>query len=145
MAAAMVNFPGMTEEQLGAIQEWVKFRIEEHLPDRLTMASRAIEFVNDIDSKQKEVVDKVKFEADRAGQIVSDFNSVKADLDTVFADTRSKMESLFQETKAFAAKTDETAGGMEAKVNEFSPEDQALRRPDHCRDRKHQGEHDDRE
>ena len=80
MAAAMVS-PGMSADQSGAIQEVVRIQIEEQLEDRSTMAARAIEFVNDIDNKQREVVDKVKFEADRVGQIVSDFNLVEAGID----------------------------------------------------------------
>ena len=75
--------------------------------------------MNDLDNKQQEVINKVKFEADRVGQIVSDLNTVKADLHTVFADMRSNRNSLFEETKAFATKTDETAGGTEATINEL--------------------------
>ena len=43
MAAAMVNFPGMTEDLTSAIQELVRVRIEEQLEGRLTAASRAID------------------------------------------------------------------------------------------------------
>ena len=75
MAATMVNSPGMTEEQSSTIQEWVGARIEEQLADRLTMASLAIDFVNNFDKEEQELVDKVEVEADRVGQ-------AKADLDT---------------------------------------------------------------
>ena len=119
MAAAMESFPGMTEEQTGAIQEWVKARIEAQMDGRFTMASRAIEFVNNIDAKQKEMIDTIRLEAGRVSQIVTDFNIVRLELDTTFADIRASMNTLFEETKVFANKTVETAGGMDAKVDEL--------------------------
>ena len=41
------------------------------MEQRFTMASRAIDFVNDIDTNQKEIIDKIKLEADRVSQIVA--------------------------------------------------------------------------
>ena len=119
MAAAMVCVSGKTGEQTGAIHEWVRNQTGSQLEGRLTMAFRAIEIVNDIDNKQKDIIDKVRLEADRVSQIVTDCNVVRAELETTFADIRSKMSMLFEETKVFANQTVETAGGMDAKVNEL--------------------------
>ena len=109
MATPMESFPGMSAEQSGAIQEWARAQIEEQLTNRFTLASRAIEFVNDIGNKQKEVIDKVQLEANRINQIVSDFNLVKNDLDTAFADIRAKVETLYEQTHVSAAKAGEEA------------------------------------
>ena len=57
------------------------------------MAGRVIEFVNDIDNKQREVVDKAKPEADRVGQIVGKFKLVKTGIDTAFTEIRSSSSS----------------------------------------------------
>ena len=43
--AAMANFPGMNEQQTGAITDWVKAQIEAQIELRFTMASRAIAFI----------------------------------------------------------------------------------------------------
>ena len=117
--ATMENFPGMTEEQTGAIHEWVKVQIEAQMEGSLTLASRAIEFVNNIDAIQKEMIDTIKLEAGRVRQIVTDFSTVKLELDTTFADIRANMSTLFEETKVFASKTVETANGTDAKMNEL--------------------------
>ena len=53
MAVAIMNFPRLDTMQSGAIQDWVRTQIEDQLEERLMLASRAIEFVNDIDGKQK--------------------------------------------------------------------------------------------
>ena len=96
--AAMVNFFGLTADQSASIQGWVRAQLEEQLEARLTMAGRAIEFMNNIDTNQKEVIDKIKLEASRVDEsvinvnkIISDFSIVKNELDATFADIRGKM------------------------------------------------------
>ena len=69
-AATVITFTGLSTDTSEAIQEWVKTQIEEQLEDRLTLASRAIEFVNSIDMNQKEVIDKAKLDVSRRELLV---------------------------------------------------------------------------
>ena len=123
-AATVITFTGLSTDTSEAIQEWVKAQIEQQLVDRLTLASRAIEFVNNIDMNQKEVIDKVKLEADRINQIVMDFNLVKADFDLAFNDIRAKMETIYEQTQASATKAGEEAKFVHDEVTQLGAKTQ---------------------
>ena len=62
-------------------------------------AGRAVDFLNNFDQNQKDVIDKIKLEADRVDTVIQEFNLVKEKLDLSFADMDAKMQTLFDNTK----------------------------------------------
>ena len=83
--AAMVKFASISPEE-SSIQAWVREQIEDQLKSRLELSGRAAEFMSVIDKNQKEVIGRIKPEAERVSAIVSDFNVVRTQLDVTFAE-----------------------------------------------------------
>ena len=104
---------------------------------RLTIASLAIDFVNDLDQEQKKAIDNADVLVSRINDIITDFNRTKDDLRAAFTEIKRKMiendlklasvpdlnanvTTVFEATQQFALKSEKELAELHKQTSEFA-------------------------
>ena len=85
----------LTDAQTHAIQTWVHSQIETQLESRLTVAGRAFEFMQHLDTKKEEILKEMQVQAEQTFGVVDIANATNKRLEASFADLNAKLEATF--------------------------------------------------
>ena len=89
-------FEGITRESTEAIKAFVLTEINK----RMELASRAIDFLNDLDVKRQELEQHANEQVERVSTVVADLNTTKADIKALFAVIDAKMSTVDQQLES---------------------------------------------
>ena len=107
----MASFAEMSAAQTASIQECVN----EQINSRMELAGRAVTFIADIDSQQKEVIGKIGEEIARMDQRVEEINLLKTVVEASYVEPAANLQQVSDGMKSFAAKTEANiASGTQA-------------------------------
>ena len=133
-------FAGSNQETTEAIKAWAMNEIKM----RMDLAGRAVDFMNNLESKQKRVVEHAHQQVERVNAIITDFNTTKDQLKALFSQIEVKMgendqklqtvpelsqalaekfeqiTTLYQETQAFAVKSEKNLLALNQKTADFA-------------------------
>ena len=93
----MASVAEMTSAKTTSNQEWVN----EQINFRIEFARRAVTFIADLDSKQKEVIGKISEEMARMDQQVEEINLRKMAVEASYAESTARLQQVSDGMKAF--------------------------------------------
>ena len=81
-------FEGVTRESTEAIKAWVLNEINQ----RMDLAGRAVDFLNNLDVKRQELEQHANEQVERVSVIITDLNKTKEDAKGLFEEIKVKMD-----------------------------------------------------